>query len=273
MLKTSSKINKKHIIELRKWFNEYVDLFINVDGVLPKNIALKKHHTKNVCKNIKNIAASLNLNESEINISEIIALFHDIGRFEQYRIYKTFSDAKSVNHAQLGVDILIKNNVFSKLERDLQELLLKTVEYHNQAIIPRHETDECIFFSKLIRDADKLDIFRVVTEYYLEREKGVINKSIELDLPDNQEISEKVVRQILSKSIVSIENIRTLNDFKLLQMGWIFDINFPHTFFEIKVKNYIETISRTLPQTNHTREIFDLIFCHLDEGCGKTAKS
>ena len=36
----------------------------------------------------------------------LIGLLHDIGRFEQVKVYDTFSDIDSIDHADYGVEIL-----------------------------------------------------------------------------------------------------------------------------------------------------------------------
>ena len=41
----------------------------------------------------------------------IVGLLHDIGRFEQVRIYNTFRDAESVNHAQFSADLLFRDGM------------------------------------------------------------------------------------------------------------------------------------------------------------------
>jgi hypothetical protein len=73
----------------------------------------------------------------------------------------------------------------------LYNLLLSVILYHNRAELPEDETEGCLFFAKLLRDADKLDIWRVVTDYY-HNKNGHQNSSIELDLPDIPEISDEV---------------------------------------------------------------------------------
>jgi hypothetical protein len=263
------KNENQFFAECKNWFIEYVDSFINDDVDYVKNITLKKEHTLNVCSNIKDIGLSLKLNASELCIAEVIALFHDLGRFEQYRNYRTFSDSKSVNHAELGVDILERNGILDSLNEAVRELILKAVKYHNHALVPKNETIETVFFAQLIRDADKLDIYRIVTEYYRERGKGIRNKTIELDLADKIDISDKVSEQVLNKCIVDIKNIRTLNDFKLLQMSWVFDVNFLYSFNAIKTKNYLNQICDSLPQTKLTAAISEVVFLHLNECCGK----
>jgi len=39
----------------------------------------------------------------------IIGLLHDYGRFIQWKKYKTFTDIDSIDHADLGVNLLTSN--------------------------------------------------------------------------------------------------------------------------------------------------------------------
>jgi hypothetical protein len=45
-----------------------------------------------------------------------------------------------------------------------------------------------------------------------------------------------------------LTDLRTLQDFKLLQIGWIYDVNFPKTFQIVWEKKYLETIREALPK-------------------------
>ena len=49
-------------------------------------------------------------------LAEIMALFHDIGRFEQYKQYRTFSDYRSEDHAALGVKVIKANRILNGFE-------------------------------------------------------------------------------------------------------------------------------------------------------------
>jgi len=249
---------------IKKWFFSYVKSFKSGDKNQLHNIFLKEEHTKRVCKEIIEIGNQLNLNEKEIILSEIIALLHDVGRFEQYWLYKTFSDSRSVDHVELGIKILKKYNVLENIDYDLQKLIFKTIGYHNRAILPQNETETCLFFSKLLRDADKLDILRVVTEYYYKK-NGDKNDAIVLDLPNTPEVSENVYNDLMNKKIVDIKHVKNQNDFKLLQAGWIFDINFLPTFQRIKERHYLEMIKNALPKSKRIEEIFILINSHLND--------
>jgi hypothetical protein len=80
-----------------------------------------------------------------------------------------------------------------------------------------------------------------------------------LNLPDTPGISEGVYRKLMNKSIVNIDHVTNLNDFKLLQAGWIFDINFQPTMDCIRKRHYIEMIRESLPESKDIDEIFHII--------------
>ena len=158
-------MDKKIVYNLKNWFISYVKTFKYDNNESQQNIDIKREHTERVTEEIINIGKQLGLNDNELNLAEIIALFHDIGRFEQYDRYKTFSDYKSENHAELGIKILKQYDVLDLLDENLQKVILCSIKYHNWPSLPAKETKTCLFYSRLIRDADKLDIWRVVTDY------------------------------------------------------------------------------------------------------------
>ncbi len=140
-----------------------------------------------MCKR-KKIANELSLNENERLLSETIALFHDLGRFPQYARFKTFNDRVSVNHGMLGAQVLENEKVLLHLDEKEQELIIKAVKFHNAFSIPQNEKEEIVFFLKLIRDADKLDIWRVFLDYY-ESPSEERASAVGLGLPDTSEYS------------------------------------------------------------------------------------
>jgi putative nucleotidyltransferase with HDIG domain len=251
-------IDQIKLYEVKKWFTDYVHTFIFVDKGIQQNIDLKIDHTMRVCKEILNIGAQLGLDENELRLSEIIALLHDIGRFEQISRYQTFMDSKSVDHAELGIKILKHFEVLRQFDDSIKEIIYCAIKNHSKPSLPVVEDEICMLFTKLIRDADKLDIWNVVTGYYHSNEKGK-NGAIVLDMPDTPGISVEVYSSLMNKTIVNIEHVKNLNDFKLLQAGWIFDINFQPTLDCIKKRRYIELIREVLPESNEVDEIFGLI--------------
>ncbi|MFA9392772.1 MAG: HD domain-containing protein [Prolixibacteraceae bacterium] len=264
MCKTEININEKDVHDLEDWFFHYVQTFKNGDKNVQENILLKENHTMQVGKEIFNIGKQLKLNNDELRLSKVMALFHDIGRFEQYARFKTFVDKKSVNHAELGVKILKDNKVLTRLDESMQHLILQTILYHNRASLPEKETDTCLFYTKLLRDADKLDIWRIVTDYYKQK-NGKQNVALELDLPNTPGISDEVYQDLINMRIVDIKHIKNLNDFKLLQMGWVFDVNFDSTFHTIQSRHYIEMIADVLPESKEIQNIIRIVQLYLKQ--------
>jgi len=251
-------IDKELVQKLKDWFKNYVGTFKNNNDELQTTIIIKEEHTERVIEEIIDLSKELGLDTHEIHLAEIIALFHDIGRFEQYYRYKTFSDHKSVNHAELGIKILKEHNVLGELDEELQKLIFCSIKNHNLPALPDSEEDVCLFYSRLIRDADKLDIWRVVTDYY-NRNDREINSALVLELPDTPEISRSVYEALINKHIVNIMHVNNVNDIKLLQAGLIYDINFKPTLDCVKKRGYIELLRKSLPETNKIARIFNTI--------------
>ncbi|MBN2034667.1 MAG: HD domain-containing protein [Deltaproteobacteria bacterium] len=249
---------------LKAWFQSYTHGFSSDDPIVQENLDLKREHTWRVCEAIRDIGWSLDLSKEDLCLAEASGLLHDIGRFEQYRRYRTFSDYKSENHAALGARIIQAAGILAGLEPVAADIILRAVAYHNRADLPLEEKEPCLFFLKLLRDADKLDIWRVVTEYY-RNARFRRNRTIELDLPDVDRVSKPVYEALMQGRLVQTADLKTLNDFKLLQIGWIYDINFPMTFNIIEEKKYLERILDALPrQCPRVTEVYARARAHLE---------
>ena len=255
----------------KKWFSDYCKSFYSPDIRDQKNIYLKEQHSFNVCRNIVGIVRGLSLNDNRMALAETIALFHDTGRFPQYAKYKTFRDGISVNHGLLGAQTLQKEEVLKNLPEKEQELIIRAVKFHNAFSIPRKQKHDSLLFLKLIRDADKLDIWRVFIEYY---ESPEVEKAsaVNLELPDMPGYSEDVLSCLYKKQIVPLSKIKTLNDFKLLQLSWIYDLNFKPSLNLLSERDYIDRITSKLPQTEEIRKaslsLKEFVCQKLKGGCG-----
>ncbi len=257
-------INETTLLNLKTWFEKYVKGFHSKKAEVNKNINIKIGHTKRVCIEISAIANSLDLCREEFYLAEVVALLHDIGRFEQYAKYGTFKDGISEDHAALGVRIINENGILNWINKTTQSLILRIVSYHNRATLPVKETDKCLLFLKMLRDADKIDIWHVVTNYYYRSNKKR-NNSIELDLPDIPEFSKNILEDIIAGRIAGTDDMKTLNDFKALQMSWIFDINFPYSFKIIQERKYLEKIRDTITDKSRADAIYAIAKAYLEK--------
>ena len=251
-------MKKTQILLLRQWFRDYVKGFLKHDPYTKKNVALKEGHTFRVCGHCIAIARSLDLPREKQYLAEAIGLFHDIGRFEQFEKYRTFNDKQSENHAELGARVMRRENILTQLGTAEQTIILKGIQFHSTKDLPENESVATRFFLKILRDADKLDILKVLTDYYNSEDNGS-NPALDLDLPDTPEISEAVIRDVMKKRCVNLKNVRTINDFKLLQTSWVFDVNFDYTLKYIKEHRYIEKIIKVLPQTVEIQQVYNHI--------------
>ncbi|MBE0427520.1 MAG: HD domain-containing protein [Nitrospirae bacterium] len=247
-------MKKEDLQFFKKWLSDYCRSFYSHNPGDQMNISLKEKHTFRVCENIIYITKELSLDENKQMIAETIALFHDIGRFPQYAKYKTFRDSISVNHGPLGARTLENEKVLLRLPDNEKEMVIKAVKFHNAFSVPKIEKEEIVFFIRLIRDADKLDIWRVFLEYY-ESPYESRASAVGLGLPDITEYSKDVISCIYKRQIVSLSNIKTLNDFKILQLSWIFDLNFKPSFKLLSERKYIDKIISYLPKTEEIRRL------------------
>ena len=244
-------MKREQVNNFQSWFNDYVSNFYS-KGQDQENdwaIQLKEEHSWKVREEIIAISRRLHVSEDDILIAEILGLFHDIGRFYQYQKYKTFRDDISEDHAKIGAQIVADSHLLKDLTEVEKNIITKGILYHNIHTLPEDTDPHCLFFCKLLRDADKLDIWRVIINYYFRKQNRDHNPVLELGLPDTPGYSNTVLNDLYSGQTSSSNTIKNLNDFKLLQIGWVYDINFYPTFQEIKKRNYIKKIASTLTET------------------------
>ncbi len=240
-------ISDKALQKIKQDFEAYVADFSSPEKAFQQNIEVKKKHSREVMKNTEHLARALHLPENDARLACVIGILHDIGRFEQFRKYHTFSDKKSENHALLSVKVIERDQLLNNLDANEQELVKKAIACHNMKEIPKDLTERERLFCNLIRDADKLDIWRVVTDYYCQMEKEP-NNALQLDLPDTKGYSKVNLQDIMQERIVDLQNLQNLNDFKLLQVGWIYDLNFKESLGILKERGYMKILLDTLPE-------------------------
>ncbi|MBI4697640.1 MAG: HD domain-containing protein [Nitrospirae bacterium] len=250
-------MNQNDLDLYKKWFLDYTSSFY------PKvqdrsNLLLKVKHSHKVCENIVEISKGQQLSKDKIILAETTALFHDIGRFPQYAQYSTFNDSISVNHGKLGAEVLRKVNILQHIPDDEQELIMHSVKFHNAFSLPESISQEKKIFLQLIRDADKLDVWRVFAEYY-EASEDERPSAAAHGLPDMPECSEKILSCIFDRKMASFRDIRTLNDFKLIQLSWVYDLNFNITYKLLLERDYINKYIEKLPHTDAIAQVSEYV--------------
>ena len=251
-LKLKNKYN-----ELEKFFESYTEKFNLEKEKDQKNIQLKIDHSKRVTQDMKEIIKEMSLSLAEKHLAKIIALYHDIGRFKQYQEYKTFSDYKSEDHGQLGVKLLKENKLIDNLNDNQKTIIYKAIEQHNKADLSPNlfNNDQEIFFAKLIRDADKLDIFNI----FMKRYKKGSQKNYVRKLSTESVITNEIYNQVSKGESINYDRLETINDLKAMQLGWIYDINFKESLEIIKEREYVKIIYNSMDQSKQAEKIYQQV--------------
>jgi 5'-deoxynucleotidase YfbR-like HD superfamily hydrolase len=238
-----------------EWFNNYCNSFKDLTESQQLLFTIKKEHSQRVAEIALSLAVKLDWTEEEQKTAFLIGLLHDVGRFKQLVDFNTFSDDKSIDHADSAVEILKGEKLLEILEIENSELIFAAILNHNKFKIQDGLTGQELLQAKLIRDADKLDIYKVLTDYYSKR-NGTVNHTLSWELQKGTVVSPAVAKEILSGKMVSKKNIVSEIDVKIMQLSWVYDLNFRFTF-ELLMKNrYLDSVYNSLPKNDLVIEIY-----------------
>ena len=203
-------------------FKAYVEPF----GMNNPKVWHKYWHTYRVEYYAETLAESLNLNGDAYQTACLCGLLHDIGRFRQVTEYNTFIDQKSMDHGTLGAEILEKEGIvdrFTTKPEQAREIILATRE-HNKYTISDELDEEELFFAKLVRDADKLDILHFWG-----------NKA------ENGEVSREYFDEIMNEKLVHRKGEKETGlDSILGLLSFIYDMNFRKSFEILNADRIVE---------------------------------
>lgn len=265
---------KLNEINYKSWFLNYVKNY----GEEP-NIIIKRDHSIRVAKSMKEVFKNWNVDSEYLSLADFIGLYHDLGRFEQWKNYNTFVDSKSVDHANEGVRILFEPQIVSEVlkDRTFELIIFNSIYHHNKFSIPGELSfkDEWVFYrlknfstsannidtdvaisslyTMAIRDADKLDILK---QYLLS--DNLLKSS---DLP----VTPKVANDFLNNKSILSSDRKNANDSILLRLAFINDINLTKFLKQIKSENLLEKMNELYPNKEVVQVYFDHAKKRLDE--------
>lgn len=214
-----------NIDEHLEWFSEYAAEERARETTDASPMDLKIRHTMGVLSNARQVVESEGFAPLMGRACLLAALYHDVGRFEQYLQYHTFKDRESCNHGLLGVRILKREGRLGAEVPAMRRLVLAAVGMHNRFALPKGTPEDVALVTNVVRDADKLDIMRVMDEHL--SAPGPYNPTVVLQQPDDPSIaSEAVLRAVREERVAAYADLRCLNDFRLLLGTWLFDLHF-----------------------------------------------
>ena len=213
----------------RAVFDGYLDGFSRED----EKIRLKIVHTDGVVRSVSEICRRMRLNEEDSRLAELIALLHDIGRFEQVRQFDSF-EPSVMDHAAYGVQLLFGDQKMIRefaAEDTWDDIIRQAIARHSDYSLGDDLTERELLHARLIRDADKLDNCRVKLEDKLE-----------------------VLLGCMSRRSIHLANRKTKMDYWVSYIAYFFDINYPASAEIILENHYPDRIIRRIPYSNRETE-------------------
>ena len=195
-----------------------------------EKIRLKAEHTYRVSDLCERIAKSLTLEQAEVDLAWLLGMLHDIGRFEQVRRYGTFSDAMSVDHAQFGADLLFREGLLDifvpgyqvQMTEDEIRILEISIRNHSGFRLPESLRDIERDYCNLLRDADKIDIFRVNCDTPMEDIYNVSSEELK-----QARVSDEVKECFKNRTAVFRPLRKTAVDYLVGHICLVFELQYP----------------------------------------------
>lgn len=228
--------------KIEQVFRDYVDTF----DWSNENIRLKYFHTIEVANISYEVAKRLNLSSEERDLAKLIGYLHDIGRFIQVSKTNTFKD-KTMDHATEGVKILFEDGLIRSFiaEDKYDEIIKKAVANHNKYKIVDKMNKQELLFANIIRDSDKIDIFRV---------DSTENKYRMKDVP-----TDKVLVCFDEEISVNLKDIKNKSDSTLCVLAFIYDFNYKESIQVLKEKGYYMDFINSIEVSRENIETFNKI--------------
>lgn len=238
--------------ELKRIFTDYVFKNYDMEDI---GISRKYYHSLRVMEIAEELAVKNNFSESDKNLSIIIGLLHDYARFPQWKKYKTYDDLKSIDHGDLAVELLFDNKKieeFNVKKEDYDEIY-DAIKNHNKLEVIDNLSVHNKLLCKLIRDADKLDILYLY---------GV---DMNLFKQDDEDISEKVKKDFFNNIQIDKRDLNSKNDNIVLDLSFIFDLNFSSSYKFIKDNNIMKKLWERVEDKEKFKEYFDYANKYIEE--------
>ena len=232
--------------ELEEWFARHVERYKRED---PNGwMRRKERHTHAVVRNAQRLCAVLGWGRQETAIARTVALLHDVGRFEQMRRYGTFRDDLSEDHAELGLKTIEKEGLLEGMGTRERTLITTAIYWHNKPehALPRSLDEASWRQVKLIRDADKIDIIKVVHETEQEENKEALSTASGVD--DEERLSDHVRELVMRGEDIKKQELHTSLDNKAFMLNWIHQFYYDQSVKVLSEQGHYEEMLQTIPE-------------------------
>ncbi len=239
----------------QKFFEAFLLFYSGWNKGQIARVEARKLHSLRVSELSGIIAASLKLDRDEVTLARAIGLLHDMGRFPQLLKYNTFDDSRSVDHSHLGIEEMERAGLFKGVDDTLAAIIKSAVFHHNKEVLPEDLGEKERLFGQIVRDANKLDILQSLSDSYADPGQTPVHV-LPGDVPSGRGISEPVADAAINGKKVCRDNIRTGDDLKVMQLSWVYDLNFKASFLILSRGQFVDKIYRTLPKHDNVFDIY-----------------
>ena len=227
---------------LASWWESYVRRFLGRDEETDYHVRLKVAHTARVRNIAHQLMQARELPAQELALVDAAALLHDVGRFPQYWRYRTFRDLLSVDHADLGAQALDEEGVWRWLAPEDAAVLRQAVLWHNKRALPPEAVGEAWLPAQVVRDADKLDIFDMLTtdrEHRMPPTDGIAQHG---------GISPELAATVASGSLGRPAQVKTAADQQVFRISWVYDLNTVEAVRYVDRAGFLPLLLAALPE-------------------------
>jgi putative nucleotidyltransferase with HDIG domain len=256
-------MTSEQLQQISEWVMEFANGLVPAGALTPPGVALKLDHTRRVAATARDIARDLDWIPDEVRLVEALGWLHDVGRFAQFAEFGHFQDATSFNHGHRGAEIVRDSGLLDSLDDESRATLLDGIRHHNAKRLPEELPPARLLFLQLLRDADKLDIFRVVAEG-IERDgfRELANLWPHIDL--NGPVNALLLEDIRVRNHGDVAHVQSLADFLLLEASWLYDLHFAPSRERARRARVLDTLAARLPGDPAIRAVLDDIRRHLE---------
>ena len=252
------------IIDRERVKNTFAEYTSGYNATDPK-IKLKIDHTYRVAELCELIARDLKLDEYETDVAWLTGMLHDVGRFEQIKRYNTFNDAQSVDHANFGADLLFKEALIDTYVDGFHDdkygvIVENAIRNHSAFRIDERLDEYTVMFCNILRDADKVDIFRVNVDTPAEDIYNVTTEELK-----NSQVSPEVMAAFDERHAVLRSCKKTVVDHVAGHIALTFELVYPISLQIAKERGYLDKMMAFESDNEITGKQFKEIRAKLNE--------
>ena len=216
---------------LLKYFEEYIKK-IDMNNTWSK---AKYFHSLKSMDLARIIASNFNIfNEEELVVIELIALFHDIGNFEQKNY--NYLDNQEEDSTMKSIHVLFDEGLLRKItdETKYDNMIKLGIFCHNKDALPKNIYEKKACVCNIMKEVYKLEELRMVINYtYIDNRINTYPTTL---VYNDFKLFKKINTKMSDNNADSI----------LIVLSHIFDLNYKNSYAQVLEREYITKIVNSL---------------------------